>query len=1614
MTERAVTGRERRRRALRWWFGLVVMAVLVALCGLLWVTQTYTGRQWLARTALRVVNEQIPGRVALRELSRCDLLPWSHTLGLRGLEVYDPTGERVAGLERLELRWRPSALLSGAVRVQWLRGFGLELDLQHLQEPGRGIVNAFVAESTQAEESPSELNWDVYLQQLELNARRVNLPAIGQLKMTEVRDLALAGGLSIEQGDILARVERAGLRWQRAGGSTLLQLDALKLNWPRPEERFGLELALTSAGASARVDASGRVPRDVNGGLDRLDVRVQVEGVQLNSALAHWGVEASVPQLRGPWQVLLEASGSLSDARGSVKLQTPGGALELPWELSGQRLKWQLQSPSFQLDALLVAGDLPRPLRFAVDWDGELELPSDEARALPLSVRASTHLNGQALPRLQASAVFHDGDIRDLQLDLDDDFSQLSLRGQLPQRGERYAELSFQLDAQSVKRVQTALGQPAAVASGRIEGTLALRDAQRLSVVGNISGTRFRAGAVALAALRADLDLAFETTQQRLPWPSGRATVRVHQLTLPGAGPATVIPMLRISARGSERRYRVQGELEAGELGAANVTLSLERQSAGALVVVGDGSGRLFTEPWRFRLRRTTIDAGARGIALQTDGLELDWLTQRLLIAGKYRDEALDVRVQAQRLALDRLQALVAAWAPPEPDLKVAGSASLDIHVAGKAAQPQIEGNLELRQVTLRWPNEDEKPPLNLAAQVMLSAVEGQARTRVTLDSSLAQPGKRAAPERAAAQVELALESRFRPGTAWVRELARGTQRVQLKLARLDSAWLERWLKEPLPARGDLRGELSGEWADPPRFEGRFLARVYADPGRPPVRVRPRLRYDGSEAELHLEADDAQGALLRVNANVSLPLTREGATKLETQWPNLLRQGYRVRLSIPARDLRDVPFVARSLEPPVPSLMLQLHGEIEQQLGAEPNLDVRLSAQQLESGPSAPGCRPGKLGALLHVSGARGLLRADLAAAQGSQPLAHVNLQTPLSLPRLLEGGDAMDVERQRLKARARQLALSSLPIVCRYAQGVLNLDVDVEAPLGAAPRADARLQVNGFTLEQAEMHLDARLHADASEVRLQAHATDTTNPQHRSQADAHVPWEWSRGKITLAPTAPLSVAIALRHLPLAPLIPHGTGLSHVAGTLNGKVELGGSWLLPELSGELELHDAALTYTDIAQPLHDIHARLALFGQDVRIERLVAKDGAGVLEVRGGFRLEQGRSVLGNARVELDEFPLRQNGQVAASVTGKLGVDVEHRALATLVRLRIEELDTYLESYRQRGGLALTPHPDITVDGVAAAPPSKRAEPGAPKAAEEATATARAQPNGEGVKRRASEDDEARALPQPPPEAEPARRTRIEIESSERFWVKRDDFALRLLANLQVELVADGPRVTGEVSVDRGYIDLLGKVFDVDKAGGQLRFTGLAAPDPLVHLSANHENRRTGDVVTVLIGGRASAPDIAFQVNGRTAEAGAAVAAIYGSARTTDSEASAKSQAASILAGVTAGLLATTARRELGSLAPILMIEAGDAEQAARVRAGFEFDSLVPKALRDIITGVYFEGIVATESRRGADRSSTQRTGAGALLELYFPYHLFTSGQYGPGQTWSVDLGWQL
>jgi hypothetical protein len=79
------------------------------------------------------------------------------------------------------------------------------------------------------------------------------------------------------------------------------------------------------------------------------------------------------------------------------------------------------------------------------------------------------------------------------------------------------------------------------------------------------------------------------------------------------------------------------------------------------------------------------------------------------------------------------------------------------------------------------------------------------------------------------------------------------------------------------------------------------------------------------------------------------------------------------------------------------------------------------------------------------------------------------------------------------------------------------------------------------------------------------------------------------------------------------------------------------------------------------------------------------------------------------------------------------------------------------------------------------------------------------------------------------------------------------------------------------------------------------------------------------------------------------------------------------------------------------------------------VRVGFDADRLIPDFLSGFVRGAYVEVAVATErddpsvvARENASRPMPG--GGGVLVELLLPAQLVWVAQYGPGNTWSVDL----
>jgi translocation and assembly module TamB len=576
--------------------------------------------------------------------------------------------------------------------------------------------------------------------------------------------------------------------------------------------------------------------------------------------------------------------------------------------------------------------------------------------------------------------------------------------------------------------------------------------------------------------------------------------------------------------------------------------------------------------------------------------------------------------------------------------------------------------------------------------------------------------------------------------------------------------------------------------------------------------------------------------------------------------------------------------------------------------------------------------------------------------------------------------GQAPELGKLSVRAESHDLALERLPFVCGKVRGTLNATLQVDDPLGDAPRLEARIRARGVSLGSEErVSLDVRAKANAQGV-----SVSSAIAAHAGQSDLRfvLPWSLRRGQLRVSPVAPLDATLRLRHLPIAPFLPPRGAISYATGSVSGEASLGGRLIIPRANGKLVLERIGFTATDLAQPLRRITGQLEFSEKDLILKRITAHDKDGHLTVDGRIDFGNLQQVLGDVKISARDFPLRQQGQVVATTDVDATIKTRVEPNKTRLMVRLTNVDTWLEGGDVRRGIDAAAHPDIVVDGVAPAP--KVLESASPAAG----------PRG-----------------QPKASSSGQRLTELSLDASEHFWVKRDDFAVQLAARLEARIQGDDARITGKVDIQRGYLQLLGKVFEIER-GSKLEFIGSPRPDPVVGLTAAHDNRRSGQRIVVKISGRGSAPVLTFFVDDNEVTAGDAFVAIYGSQNSNRRAGDANQEAKRFVGGLTAGLLATSARRELGAAAPILMVEPGDNAGQGRVRAGFEFDSLVPTWLRGVITGVYFEGIVANEKQGKEQRDSNVK--GGALLELYFPRNLFTSGQYGPGATWSLDFGWQL
>lgn len=1009
-----------------------------------------------------------------------------------------------------------------------------------------------------------------------------------------------------------------------------------------------------------------------------------------------------------------------------------------------------------------------------------------------------------------------------------------------------------------------------------------------------------------------------------------------------------------VALAGGPDRYDLDATFDAPEGRAGEIDATIVREPRGWLIDDAAFAFQLGDDTWRGRADDVQLVPKQH---IRISQLVVASGEQRLEARGIYRFRRgpLDLELTAQSLDLSIVDAL-----PNVADVPLEGRIDVHAVLRGTARDPDLLVTGALHDA------EAYGVPVTEGAYYL--RYEGaRAAFETDLDLELGRHGGIAASARAA------LPARRRDP---VRALEAARWEARVVLDRLSPTLVEVLAPEHanVVESGRFRGNvaLSGTLRDPT-----LAVDVHAiDVGSArfgPFDVDLQGTYQRGRLDAELAASDGAGAIAKVAARAEIDLVelvknpRDARAAIDrAPWAVSAHLAPRRldRLPAPFDDVVDVPVVAGA--------EVVLRGAP----GRAPEGDVRVEAVWLGADSPDPlaasACASDALPELWLVGRIRGgEATVEATGRIDDRPVLAMHASGPAPLDRWLRGEVPRALPRLDAHVRVDAEDAARLPWVCAHASGPLVAELVAEDVFGAEPSASLFVRSDELAVMGSDP-VRVEIAAEVSQTRIEAVAAVLGFTGQRAELEVMLPatWDASSPFPRLRPEAPMEARLDLDSAPLAPLLAFVPKLVDAGGTADGHIVANGKLENPTVRGSLTLEDAHVSLVGPGQRLDQISGRIDFRGDWVQITRLHAHDGEGTVRVSGGIALRGLVPKSARLAIYSNDFPIRDQGILVAQVDANASVRATFRDAGGDVYVRVHDLGIELPPGRPRRVQPLAPHEDIVMIG-----------PG-------------------------HDPDELADL-----DAAAARRQaypfRIRVDAPQPFWIRRADFAALVVADLDVAVRGVEVRVSGDVDLRRGYFELVGKRFDLEE--GRLAFTGAEEIDPEVRVVAVHD---AGDEeVTVTVTGRLKEPDLAFATTGGGTTAGEALQAMVGGGRGTGSAASAEDQAASFLAGVTAGILTLTARRELGDVMPVISFEAGDG--GGRVRAGFDAGAIIPDFLESFVQGAYVEGYFTAGEDRGNEAVSQGSTMGGFLIELDFPRDFVGEASFEPPQTWAVDLMWQ-
>jgi autotransporter translocation and assembly factor TamB len=822
------------------------------------------------------------------------------------------------------------------------------------------------------------------------------------------------------------------------------------------------------------------------------------------------------------------------------------------------------------------------------------------------------------------------------------------------------------------------------------------------------------------------------------------------------------------------------------------------------------------------------------------------------------------------------------------------------------------------------------------------------------------------------AEVHVQTSTKLHGRTLALAALERGEHDVKLVIERLPLTELQGVPRDRLAMRSALlQGEVHVQGTlEKPKLEARLRSDVrFLEEGKR-LEVSLDADYEDRAVALKLRAVDEHGPLFRTQVETALagpPLAKIEPERM------LIDHAWAVEVWLGARRLDEMPLMrVLQLDDALLPARVAASGKLAYEPGEEPRGDLKASMLWPPAGEkselAACGVRT-QPRVHLEVTMQEGKLHAQVKGGLAKRTVVTIDGRSDAPIGMWLQPKDPQPVS---VEARFADLRISELPMLCEHLDGRISGVAEVERAVTQSVTAKVELKGSELRWGKAPL-MNASISAHADKDQLIARATLKTAGG-TADVSGSVPLDIKARVPSVQLDAPAKARIKLDEIELAALLGPIEAVSAREGTLDGDIAISGTLREPRAHGSLAIQNATLVLPEVGQPFERVNGKLELDGRTIRLGKTRIHDRDGVAEVSGEINLDRFDAWRARAELSAENFPIRRSGVILAELDGN--ADVEAKASPNRLDINVQvggSTRIELSGEDLAGVQSLTEHKEIIFldEGETFADAGK------------------------------DEDQEESG----------GAFTVLRIEAPKPFWMRRDDFSVLLTAKLRVELGRGPPSVSGRVGLERGVIELLGQMFDIER--GSIELVGGNEIEPVLNLTAS---KRTpgGEKVTIEAQGSIRKPTLRFLIDDSVVTAGEALAAATGTRTSDDGGSSVQDEIGSAASGIAAGVLTLGARRELGEWVPVLAFE--DTEDATTLRAGVGAYRLIPKFMRKVVVDAYVEGIFSSQheqARPGEEKSAGSTTEAAVLLELRYPYDLLTEMQYGPGPRWSIDLGWE-